>query len=243
MTLLQWLILLFSAVNVGFAKTGLQGSTMPAVIFMALAFGGQASSSMMLVMLIIGDLFAVKKYGKQVSIKSILRLMPATFIGVILGAFVGNVINDQQFMTLIAIIVFFCLFLLIVQEINKRAVEFKDNPLISGIVGVVNGFASMVGNASGPIFNVYILAKNIKKEEMIASIAWFFICLNVIKLPFHIFLWYSFSRQTLILGLLTIPIIFIGTRLGIYLVNHIDDRTYRRLMIIVTGLAALQLLF
>jgi len=242
LSLIQWIVIIFSAINVGFAKTGLQGATMPAVIFMALAFGGQLSTSIMLIMLIIGDAFAVKRYGRSIDVKNIFRLLPSTLVGVIAGAVIGTIINDQQFMALIAIIVFICLFLLVYQEFNKSLATFKDNRFISSVVGMLNGFASMVGNASGPIFNVYILAKNLKKEQMIGSIAWFFVFLNLIKLPFHIFVWDSFSREVLLLGLILVPIIYVGSRIGIVLVEYINDKTYRRLMIIVTALSAVQLI-
>lgn len=242
LTFLQWFILIFSAINIGFSKTGLQGSTMPSVVLMALAFGGQTSSSIVLVMLMIGDVFAIKRYRKHANLKNVVRLIPSTVVGVIVGAIIGEIINEQQFMTLIGIIVVICLLILVLQEWRKDSIQLEDNSFITSIVGVLNGFASMVGNASGPIFNVYILAKNLRKEKMIGTIAWFFVVLNLIKLPFHIFLWNSFTVETTRIALILIPIIYIGAKLGIKLVEYINEKTYRCLMLLLTAVAAIQLL-
>lgn len=242
LTLLQWSILIFSALNVGFAKTGLQGATMPAIIFMASTFGGQLSSAIMLVMLIIGDMFAIKEYGKNIKVKSILNLMPATIVGVILGTVVGNMINDEQFKTLMAVLVIISLIVLIFQEFGKGSLKVPQNRFISSIAGTLSGLSSMVGNVAGPIFNVYILSRQLKKEEMISSIAWFFVFLNVIKLPFHIFVWNTFSMNTILIGAVMIPLIFIGSQLGIKLIQFINEETYRKLMILVTTLGAINLI-
>lgn len=239
---IQWLILAFSALNVGFAKTGLQGATLPAVILMASAFGGRLSSAIMLVMLIVGDLLAVRAYGKKINIRKILLLMPATLIGVILGTFIGNYVNDEQFKSIMAVLVFISIAILIFQEFNKSNFVVPQNKFISTIVGILSGLSSMIGNASGPLFNVFVLSLNLKKEEMISSIAWFFVFLNVIKLPFHIFVWETFSLQTILIGAIAIPGIFIGARFGIWLVARLDDLTYRKLMVGVTLFAAINLI-
>lgn len=243
LTGIQWAILIFSALNVGFAKTGLQGATMPAVIFMASAFGGQLSSSIMLIMLIIGDMFAIKEYGRNINVKKILKLMPATITGVILGAIVGNVIDDSQFKTLMAILVIISLVILIFQEFKIASFRLPENRAVSAVVGGVSGLSSMIGNVSGPIFNVYILSKNLDKQAMVSSIAWFFVFLNLIKLPFHIFVWNTFSGTTILIGLLMLPVVYIGSRIGIKLIQMIQEGTYRSLMILVTALGALNLIF
>lgn len=242
LTPIQWIVLIVAALNVGFAKTGLQGATMPAVILMASVFGGQLSSAIMLVMLIIGDMFAIRQYGRNISVKKILKLMPATVTGVIVGTFVGNVINDQQFKSLMAVMVIISLILLIFQGLNKSSIQVQENRLVSNLAGVLSGASSMIGNVAGPIFNVYILTRNLRKEEMVSSIAWFFVFLNLIKLPFHIFAWHTFSSNTVILGLLMIPVVYLGSRIGIKLIAAINEKTYRNLMILVTAVAAINII-
>ena len=84
-SLVEWGILILAGIVIGFSKTGIQGSTIFVVVLMALTFGGIVSSGMMLLLLMVGDVFAVKHYGKEVSVKDILHLLPPAVIGVLLG--------------------------------------------------------------------------------------------------------------------------------------------------------------
>ena len=100
----------------------------------------------------------------------------------------------------------------------------------------------MVGNAAGPIFNVYILTQQLKKESMIGTVAWFFFLVNLIKLPFHIFLWGTINSDTVKFTVFSIPFIVVGALVGIWLIKRINDVWYRRFIIIVTVLTALRLI-
>src|SRR5699024_2774240 len=100
----------------------------------------------------------------------------------------------------------------------------------------------MVGNAAGPIFNVYILTQQLKKESMIGTVAWFFFLVNLIKLPFHIFLWGTINNDTAKFTVFSIPFIVVGALVGIWFIKRINDVWYRRFIIIVTVLTALRLI-
>src|SRR5690625_6966991 len=84
----------------------------------------------------------------------------------------------------------------------------------------------MVGNAAGPIFSVYILSKSIDKRKMISTTAWFFLVTNLVKLLFHIFVWETIDVSNAILAIILLPIIFIGTRVGIFVILQINETTY-----------------
>ncbi|MGO4937948.1 sulfite exporter TauE/SafE family protein [Fundicoccus sp. Sow4_H7] len=239
----EWLMLVVVALIVGFSKAGIQGATMPAVAILATMFGGKASAGIMLPMLIVGDIAAVYQYGKEGRLKDILKLMPASVTGIILGALVGNYLNDQQFKFIMGIIVLFCLALLIIRQLQKKAVELPDNLWLTQLVGITSGFSSMVGNASGPIFNVYILAQNLNKNTMIGTTAWFFLIINLLKVPFHVFLWGTITWETMSYTLILIPFIGIGALIGIWLIKHINESSYKYLIIILTAISAINLLF
>lgn len=238
---IEIIMLVVSALIVGFSKAGIQGATIPAVAMMAIIFGGKDSSGIILPMLMVGDLVAIMKYGKQGTIRDVLKLIPAAVVGIIAGALVGTWINDGQFKMLIGIIVIICVILLAIRESQKRTIPLPDNPFLKGGVGVISGFSSMIGNAAGPIFNVYILAQNLKKETMIGTTAWFFFLMNILKLPFHIFLWGTITLETAKYTLFAIPFIAIGAWGGIWIVKNISEKTYRRLIIVMTAITAIRL--
>lgn len=240
-SLVEWGILLLAGIVIGFSKTGIQGSTIFVVVLMALIFGGIVSSGMMLLLLMVGDVFAVKHYGKAVSVKDIFHLLPPAVIGVLLGVWYGQYVNDQQFKMTMGVIVLICVVLLVYKEIKKAPIKISNHKWLTTLVGVLSGFSSMVGNAAGPIFAIYILSKQIGKREMISSTAWFFILLNTFKLPFHVFVWQSIEWKHLLLALILLPVIFIGTRIGIWLVSVTKEETYRIFIFATTVISAIYL--
>lgn len=242
LTGIQLLLLIGAAVIIGFSKTGIAGATLPAIAMIAYTFGGKLSSGVMLTMLILGDLLAVYNYGKYGKFKDVMKVLPPAVIGIVLGAVIGNFLNDTQFKILLGIIVTVCLILLIYREIVKKSVEVPENKFYHMVVGIVSGFASMVGNAAGPIFSVYLLSMSFDKNKFIGTTSWFFFVINLIKLPFHIFLWKTITMDTLKYTGYMLPFIVLGALLGVFLVKRINERHYKILVIIMTAIAAVRLI-
>ena len=239
---IQIVMLIVSALIVGFSKAGIQGATMPAVAMMALIFGGKESAGIMLPMLIVGDLVAIFKYGKQGTMRDVVRLMPITVVGIVLGAIIGEQLDDSQFKFLLGVIVLICLILLVVRQLSKKSVSIPDNKLYHWFVGATSGFSSMVGNAAGPIFNVYLLAQDLKKTTMIGTTAWFFFLVNLIKVPFHIFMWGTINTETIKYTVVALPFIGLGALVGIWIIRNISEKWYRYLVMLMTAVAAIRLL-
>jgi len=80
------------------------------------------------------------------------------------------------------------------------------------------------------------------KNNYIGTSAWFFLIINVIKVPFHIFSWNTITVKTLTIDLFGIPAILVGVFLGINLVKLFPEKIYRYFILISTCLAALFLL-
>ena len=258
----QWLWVIVAAFLVGFSKTGISGFTMLVIPILATVFGGKDSTGIMLPMLIIGDIFAVFHYQRHAKWKDIVRLLPWAFVGILAGLFVGNRIDDRTFKLLIAGIVLICLLLLIRAEIkgepgSKGNAEGKGNAgakddieskltrhvLFAPLTGIASGFATMIGNAAGPIFSLYLLAKGAKKNNYMGTFAWFFLIVNVTKLPLQIFAWKNITVQTMAVAGLMIPAITIGALLGVAVIKRLNEKPFRWIIIGVTAIAAFRLFF
>ena len=83
---IEIIMLVVSALIVGFSKAGIQGATIPAVAMMAIIFGGKDSSGIILPMLMVGDLVATTKYGQQGNIRDVPKLGAAAVVGIIARA-------------------------------------------------------------------------------------------------------------------------------------------------------------
>src|ERR1700759_4520570 len=92
-------ILLFFAVAlcVGMSKTGVHGAGNISVPLLAIIFGGQRSSGIMLPMLCLADGMGVWYYHRHASWDHLKKLIIWSVLGILLGTAVGGMINDQLF--------------------------------------------------------------------------------------------------------------------------------------------------
>lgn len=241
-SMLQWMLLAACAVLVGMSKVGVPGVSMLVVPTLAIIFGGKASTGILLPMLMMADIFGVSYYHRHAEWKYLWKLLPWAFIGVGIALWVGEVVNDEWFKNIMAILVFLCIGLMLWKDRQKGTQLFPDTWWFAALMGVLGGFATMIGNVAGPIFAIYLLAMHLPKNNFIGTRAWFFLIINFSKFPLHIFVWKTIDRHTLILNVLMLPAIAVGAFLGVKLVKQISDKLYRTAVIIVTALSAFLLL-
>lgn len=242
LTFLQWLTLGGAALMIGLSKAGLKGLGMVLVVLMASAFPAKASTGLVLPMLIMADLMAVTYYRRDADWSYVWRLIPAAAVGVILGVWLGADLNDETFGTILAWIVILGLLLLVWQERRPPSQQFIRHPLVTGFTGLAGGFTTMVGNAAGPVMSVYLLATRLPKREFIGTAAWFFLIINWIKVPFHIWSWETISWESFQLNLFVLPCILLGFWIGIKVVALIPEKAFRYFVMIVTAITALKIL-
>jgi uncharacterized membrane protein YfcA len=238
----QWATIIIAALLVGFAKTGIGGVLMLAIPVLATAFGGKDSTGMLLPMLLIGDLFAVGYYRKGVEWKKVITPLPWALLGLALGTLVGNYISDRTFVILIGCIVLLCLAILVYTESKGKSFEVPKGGWFYILVGILSGFATMIGNAAGPIFSVYLLSLGFQKNNFMGTGAWFFLIINAIKLPLQVFIWHNIGPRSFMTAALMIPVITVGALLGYFILKKINEKYFRYLMIAMTAISAVRLL-
>jgi uncharacterized membrane protein YfcA len=222
---------------VGMAKTGVHGISMLAVPLLAVIFGGKASTGLMLPMLIMADLFAVKYYHRHANWSYLIKLFPSAACGVLVGTWLGNQVDDQAFRLLMSGIIFVSLGVMIwMEKANKQSIP--DYTWFALLMGFVGGVSTMIGNLAGPIMGLYLLSMRLPKNEYIGTAAWFFLVINLFKVPFHIYSWESIDTDSFMLNLISLPFIAIGAVMGFYIVKRIPDKQYRWFVIGMTSIAA-----
>lgn len=230
------------AMLIGMAKTGIAGVGMIAVPLLALVFGGKQSTGIMLPLLIIADVFAVTYYNKHADWTHLRKLLPFALIGIIAGTAAGQIIDDQLFRLAMAIIIFISLGIMVWQERTTYS-PVSTSPLFASSTGVAGGFTTMVGNLAGPVMALYLLAMRLPKNQFIGTAAWFFMTVNLIKVPFHVLVWNTITLESLLLNLLFIPAVAAGAFIGIKLVARLPEQIFRLFIIIMTAVAAVAMLF
>ncbi len=238
----EWSMVILCGMLTGMSKTGLSGAGLFIVPVFANIFGGKPSVGLVLPMLIIADIFAVIYYHRHASWKYVLKLLPWAFIGILIALFVGKMIDDAQFRKLIAVIVIAGIALMVFQDLRRKKTSIPDHPWFASLLGTGGGFATMIGNAAGPIMSLYLLSMRLPKNIYIGTGAWFFFIVNLSKAPLHIFVWKTITWQSLSFDILMIIPIIAGAVGGFYLVKLIPERAYR-IFIIVSTLASSVALF
>ncbi|MBE0653453.1 MAG: sulfite exporter TauE/SafE family protein [Bacteroidales bacterium] len=240
--LYEWLLVILCGMLIGMSKTGLSGAGLFVVPVFAGIFGGKPSAGLVLPMLIVADFFAVKYYHRHAEWKYVLKLLPWAFAGIVIALLVGNAINDEQFRILIAILVIMGIGLMIFQDVRRNKMSVPDYWWFSALLGLTGGFATMIGNAAGPVMSLYLLSMRLPKNIFIGTGAWFFLIVNLVKFPLHIFFWKTITLQSLNLNLLMVIPIITGAISGFYIVKLFPEKAYR-LFIIVSTLASAAALF
>ena len=234
-------IILAVAILIGMSKTGVHGAGMLAVPLLAIVFGGQVSSGILLPILILADIFGVWYYHKHAEWKYLKLLFPWALVGIIAGTVVGKYLNDATFKVIMAGIIILSVAIMIYLE--KRKDQIPHSTLFASSSGIAGGFTSMVGNLAGTVMAVYFLSMRLPKNAYIGTTAWFFLVINWLKVPFHVFIWNTIKVDTFLLALISLPAILLGAYFGIVITKKLSERNYRWFIIGMTLISAVFMLF
>lgn len=238
----EWIIILFSAMLIGMSKVGVPGVSMIVVPALAFIFGAKQSTGVLLPILMMADIFGVIYYRRHANWKYLVKVIPWAIIGLLLALWVGEIVNDNQFKNMISILVFISIGLMLWQDKKKNKNLFPDNIWFAAFMGILGGFATMIGNVAGPVFAIYLLAMHLPKNSFIGTGAWFFMIINLTKFPLQLFVWDNITIETLTINLITLPAIALGAIVGFKFVKIIPEHTYRGIVIFITAVSAFLLL-
>lgn len=240
----EWTLYFFgglAAICMGFAKTGMPGTSVLAVALMAQAFRHNAELSVgaMLPILLVGDIVAVACYRRHTSWSRLWRLFPAVSVGLVIGFSILHIVEGNELRPVLGLLVA----LMFVAELVRRRVQADQVPhgwaFTSG-VGVLAGFGTMVGNAAGPVMTLYLLSQELPKDRFMGTCAVFFFTVNLTKVvPYT--LEGMINGETLAFALFGIPMTVVGVILGRWAFHRFSQRTFDALILCLAGLAAVWL--
>ncbi|MFX0556138.1 sulfite exporter TauE/SafE family protein [Maribacter sp. CXY002] len=236
-SLTSWILATMAAFVIGMSKAGIKGIAVINVTFMALAFGAKESTGMVVPLLILADIFAVIYYNRHTQWHYVFKVLPWMVTGVIIGVFIGKDLPEKIFKIGMAIIIIITVVMMYWWD-RKKVKTVPTHWAFSSSIGIVAGITTMVGNLAGAFSNIYFLAMRLPKNHFIGTAAWLFLIVNIIKLPFHIFVWNTISMESLSLNLKLLPGIFIGFFVGIRIIKLINEVFFRKMILVLTALGA-----
>ncbi len=258
----QWAVGGVAALFTGMSKTGLPGAGILVVPVMAWLFPSKLSVGLLLPMLITADLFAVAYHRRNARWDQLVRLVPAVLAGMAAGLAVllltspaapasgaGAEAAKQGVDWFRVVIGGLVLAMLAIGLLRRRLGErlAPGSPLGLAATGAAAGFTTTLANAAGPIMNIYLAGMKLPKEQFMGTVAWFFLLVNVAKIP--LFVVYGLLRpaapmitgQTLLYDAAMIPPIVVGAFVGMWLFRKVSQRIFLGAVLILAALAAVNL--
>lgn len=239
---LDVVLVVLGAAGIGFSKSGFAGVGMIHVVIFASVFGARTSTGILLPLLIVGDVCAVKLFGAQAQWPYIRRLLLPTICGVVTGWLLLDRLDENFIKPLVGSIILGLSALQIARLWRPKL--FAHMPHTSGFawsLGVLAGTTTMLANAAGPVIALYLLAVSLPKYQLIATSAWFFLVVNVLKVPFSA--WSGLiDFDSLILNATLAPCVVLGMVAGRWLVHRVPQRLFDSVLLACTALFALRLL-
>ncbi len=235
-----WIIAAVSALVVGLSKTGLVGIGIVGSIGLTLVLPAKVVTGAILPLLILGDIVAVSMFRRHANWAQLWRIFPWAAFGVALGWFMLDKLDNHAINRVVGVIVVTIVILQVIREIRGQ-LEPPKNPLLAGSVGVLAGVATMIANAAGPIMSVYLLAMKLPKLEFIGTSSWYFLIVNLFKVPFGLNLG-IINPQSLVFDLKLVPFVLLGAFLGKPILDRINQVWFERVALVFAFFSGLRLL-
>ncbi|MFB7733499.1 sulfite exporter TauE/SafE family protein [Streptomyces sp. NPDC056112] len=239
--------LAFAALLVGFSKTAVSGANTVSLAVFAAVLPARASTGVLLPVLIAGDVLAVLTYRRHAHWPTLWRLFPAVSAGVVVGTLFLMWADDGIVRTSIGAILLLMAGVTVWRRRNADRGEEPDSVttrpgrLKARFYGVLGGFTTMVANAGGPVMSLYLLSAGFRKLGFLGTSAFFFLIVNVSKVPFSAGLGLIDGRSLLLDAVLVVFVVP-GALLGKWAVHRINQRLFEQLVIAATVVGGLQLL-
>lgn len=237
-----WLLLVAAAFAVGLSKAGFGGFGMAAVLLMAMVLPAKESTGAVLPLLIFADLFAVSAFWRHTRWEFVWKLLPASVLGVVAGFLVMPIISDEVFRPVIGWIILSLVGLILVHRFTPLLSRFAaTHPAFAWPMGILAGLTTMLANAAGPITTLYLLACRLPRMEFVGTAAWYFLIVNVIKVPFSATLG-LINPHSLLINLALLPGVAAGIFIGRWLLGKVSQTLFEILLIVFSVAGALKLI-
>lgn len=227
----------------GISKTGFGGFGIVSVSLFALLFPAKQSTGALLPLMIFADVIAVRFYRRHANWNDLLKMLPATLAGIVCGWWLMPRIPDSQFTRLLGWLILGLMVLTVSQRrfpgIMRHAAE---HPLLGLFAGWATGVTTMLANAAGAITAFYFLARRMDKLTFVGTAAWFFLIVNLSKIPFSVQLGLMTPRS-LVFDLALLPAVVAGGIAGRVLLYRVPQRLFEWITILLASASAIRLIW
>ena len=245
-TLITWLILYGCAMLIGLTKAGFGGGTglliTPLLAMMSENVKTEALG-LMLPLLFATDVFAMFYYWRRWDTKNVIRLVPGALIGILIGSFILQNMNELHLKKAIGFIALGFGILQITRDQILKTDHIYRPAWWHGLgAGMGIGITSTLAHIGGPITLMFLLPQKLPNRAFVGTTTALFFCVNLAKFPPYI-VQGMFTRATLFQDLMLLPMILIGVLAGIFLNRRVSSRWFTRIILALVIITGLRLVF
>ncbi|RBP83933.1 sulfite exporter TauE/SafE family protein [Marinomonas rhizomae] len=231
-------VLFLAGLITGFSKFSVGGMGLLVLPIVMIAVPGPEALAILLPLYIITDIMAVFSYRSKIAWSVLARFLPLAFLGVFVAShFLAN-IDGEQFVSFLGVMIITMIALGL--YLDYRPTSFMQKPLAAYSMGFLGGIVTMMANAAGPIFSLFLLEQKLDKKTYVSTRAWAFFIINVVKLPFYISLG-LLSVESTKTSLYAVPGLVIGSFIGYHVLKKVNPIQFKWLIRIMSTAAALKL--
>ena len=239
--LLFFLTVVPAIILFGVAKSGLGGSvSLISIPLMTFVMPLNQALAILLPILIFSDFISAYKFRKEFDLNTLKLMVPFAAIGAIIGASTFSYFSESYLKFILGVMGFIFAFhyFFLKKDANKPV---EANYFKGAICSSVAGFTSFCAHSGGTPTSIYLLPLRLKKEIYVGTRIIFFTCINLVKLPFYLYLsmvnTISFT-QSLILFPLSVFGIFVGYKL----LKIIEENLFYKVIYILILVASTKLI-
>jgi hypothetical protein len=225
---------------VGISKGGLGAIALFGVPIMALAISPVQAAAIMLPILLVMDVVAIKSYWGVFDGQMVKDMLPAGIAGIAVGWATALYVDEAMLTLLLGIMT---LLFTIKHFFWKDLGPPKPrNPVKAAAAGFGAGYTSFVSHAGAPPYQLYALPLKMDRRIFAGTSVMFFAAMNAIKMiPY--FALGQFDTTNLTTSAVLMPLAFVSTLLGIWLVKIVSQTLFYRIMYSALFLVSVKLIW
>jgi hypothetical protein len=236
-------VLCLVALLIGVSKAGFGGGTgILAGPLLTIIFGqAKEAVALMLPLLIACDFLSLYPYWRKWDVLNVRVILPGAVAGICVGYFALGMPDDYLKKAIGGLAVGFALL-----QVWRDLIVRTDQVLVPNIwhgtvVGFGTGFVSTLSHVGGTLTTMYLIPQKLDNERFVGTTTALYLLINVFKVPAYV------ERQMLTAEVLLkdaplLPVVLIGTALGVWLNRRVPGRWFSRVVLVVVLVTGIKLL-
>ncbi len=239
--LLFFLTVVPAIILFGVAKSGLGGSvSLISIPLMTFVMPLNQALAILLPILIFSDFISAYKFRKEFDFNTLKLMVPFAAIGAIIGASTFSYFSESYLKFILGVMGFIFAFhyFFLKKDANK---PMAANYFKGAICSAVAGFTSFCAHSGGTPTSIYLLPLRLKKEIYVGTRIIFFTCINLVKLPFYLYL-SMVNTSSFTQSLILLPLSVFGIFVGYKLLKIIEESLFYNAIYILILVASTKLI-